>query len=317
MTNRGVITTVILLALLTACTAANDRERETPGDRAATTFRLGLAAYERDEYRAAYGFFSESLADYRSIDNIEGMLRSLVNRAEAALALYRQDLATESLAEARRLLRYDRAPGFDDRIRYLEARIATREGDHERATRQLDNLTRDQSAPASLRAAASLQRARIAVETADADAPQLIQKARETLADRPAYEPSLALLEADYLSANGSDEAALEAYAEALQGFRRHQNRLGIAATYESWGRLLLTQRAWDDAHDRLDRALTLRLWMTDRARSIANLDELITIAKEQKAEERLNKLVRWRTVLEDDDDLRTTSGDTWAEKLP
>ncbi|HEY1991277.1 MAG TPA: hypothetical protein VGH71_02365 [Gammaproteobacteria bacterium] len=262
MTRIRLVTLTALSLALAACGSKPVLPPPVVSD-AETDMGKGMAAYADNRYAEARNWFSRAFVDYRSVDDQDREVDTLMDLADAALQEGDVPSARDSIKQARDVLATHPVAGLPERLSLLEAYADLQSQDPAAAVAVLDPLLTDSAAGAEVQRAALFARTQAAFDSKAADATQWLTKlgkGRDDL-DQARLERLQALTATDPTNA-----ASL--YASALHRYQLHYYRPGIAAVHEEWGALLLSQQKWAEAREHLQRALDVRLWMYDGSRS-------------------------------------------------
>lgn len=230
----------------------------------------GMAAYADNRYAEARNWFSRAFVDYRSVDDQDREVDTLMDLADAALQEGDVPGARDSIKQARDILATHPVAGLPERLSLLEAYADLQTQDPATAIAVLEPLLTASAAGADVQRAALFARTQAAFDAKAADAAQWLAKlgkGQDDL-DQARLERLQALTASDPGNAAGL-------YASALHRYQMHYYRPGIAAVHEEWGALLLSQQKWAEAREHLQRALDVRLWMYDGSRSARILTEM------------------------------------------
>ncbi|MGH8371218.1 MAG: hypothetical protein ACRETO_00620 [Gammaproteobacteria bacterium] len=238
---------------------------------------LGMQAYADNRYLEARGYFERALVQYRSVDNLEGQLDALVDLADSALGQGEYAAARTYLANADSALVNGKFAIIAKHVALLNAYADMQAGDNAQASTRLDKLLADPGTSTDIQQAALFGRTQVAFDLNAADTDQWLDKLGAALGKNPAAISSARYQRLQALAArkHGDIQQATTLYQSALNSYRSSYYRPGIAATLEEWADLSMAQNDWVGAHDRLHRALDIRLWMYDRTHSEKDFEKL------------------------------------------
>ena len=257
---------------------------------------LGVHAYRNDDYANAAAHFTKALAHYQGLDDRVGILRSRINLAETAIAIGNYDAAVRHLDVATELAQADHRTDALRRIALLRSTLALKRGEYDAAVVALQPLMEGDDAIARN---ALANRVSVALARHDTDVLQWVDRfARVVRQDDVLLTAKLLRFRAELQLDAGDFAASDKLLEEALAHYKSIPNRTGIAATLEQWGELLMQQRQWDAAEDKLQRALDVRLWLLDRADSAADLRRLAAINGSAGRSEKAEALRRWADIV-------------------
>lgn len=261
---------------------------------------LGVAAYTADDYANAAALFGKALDYYRGLDDRAHIVESRIDLAETALAVGNLAAADGQLQAARQIADSDGMVQAQQRLRLLQSTVEIRRGHYAAAAQQLSPLLSAADTEADIRSSALANRVDIALHRADdSPAPWLDRFASAVHDSRdPLLAARLLRFQAELKARAGDDGDASTLLRQALSRYKSIPNRAGTAATLEQWGALLAAQRQWAAAEDRLQRALEVRLWLLDRADTVADLQRLAGVNEAAGHAARAAALRRWADVV-------------------
>jgi tetratricopeptide (TPR) repeat protein len=271
--------TILLLTATTLLYACGSKPMPQPA--AVTNSRdamsLGMQAYADNRYLEARGYFERALVQYRSVDNLEGQLDALVDLADSALGQGEYAAARTYLANADSTLVNGKFAIIAKHIALLNAYADMQAGDNAQASTRFDKLLADPGTSTDIQQAALFGRTQVAFDLNAADTDQWLDKLGAALGKNPDAISSARYQRLQALAArkHGDIQQATTLYQSALDSYRSSYYRPGIAATLEEWADLSMAQNDWVGAHDRLHRALDIRLWMYDRTHSEKDFEKL------------------------------------------
>lgn len=238
---------------------------------------LGMQAYADDRYIEARGYFERALVEFRSVDNLEGQLDALVDLADSALGQGEYAAAREYLAQADSILAGGQVQTIAAHVALLQAYADLQAGNTTQAVARLDKLLADPDIPDNVTRSALFARTQAAFDAGSSDTDQWLDKLGAAVKGHPDPLVNARYLRLQALAAQhrGDMKQAAANYQSALQEYRNSYYRPGIAATLEESAALSSTMNDWPSAHDRLRRALEIRLWMYDRTHSEKDLEKL------------------------------------------
>jgi tetratricopeptide (TPR) repeat protein len=297
-----------LALLLGACSTVSD-QRPEPIRKSEYYLEHGVSAFSDSDYVAASDFFSKALAHYRSIDDTTGTLLSRINLAETALASGNFSAALENIKAAETTANAEHYRDYQPRLTLLRAQTHWRSHEKEQALALLENLlppfdseNRSQKKATLLILGATTLRTDIAFARDDDDKQAARLWLRRLSLMLPGTEgrtdlhhARLLRFEAQLAAYDHEPQDALNKFEQALQLYREGAARPAIAATLTESGKLLMTMGRWQEAEERLQRALYIRLWIMDRQGS-AELLELLQIVYQQLDDEERYQQIKTET---------------------
>ncbi len=273
---RPVVSLALCAALLAACGSAPPPVPPTVTN-TRNFMAEGMADYGDNRYADARSFFGRAYMQYRSVDDLQGQADALTDLADSALLQGDVPAARQNLDDAHALVEaHASLAALKPRLALMDAYADLQSGDPATAASLLDGVLAESGVAPDTARAALLARTQAAFDSKATDAPQWLAKVGapgNTPLDAARVERLQALATPDV-----SKTIAL--YGDALQRYQSVFYRPGIAATLEEWGALLMAHQDWAGAHDRLQRALHVRLWMYDGSHSARILDRLAGVDK-------------------------------------
>jgi len=289
MSNQRTLPALLLATLLLGgCSSVSDTRPEVVRT-SERYLQQGVEAYGNSDYVTATDFFSKALAQYRSIDDLNGILFSRINLAETGMAAGAYTAVQRQLEEAERIVDTLGSSEYEPRLRLLSAQSYWHEGDREKALEALQPLLPEFDAEQqpqqrldALMLSAVMLRTDIAFADIDKDAEaaklwlRRLDFAFARTSDTTAlHQARLLRFEAQWAMYKGDLEDAEEGFAEALSAYREAAARPAIAATLSESAAVAMQREQWPQGEDRLLRALFIRVWILDRIGSAATLDQL------------------------------------------
>ena len=237
----------------------------------------GMRAYGDDRYLEARQLFSKGLALYRSMDNPQGALVAYVNLVDVALVTGDFAAAQLWLDDALRLAAAEDDQSMHNRLSYQSIHLEwlTLEPGSEMsaaANAGLHYLTGAISEIPDLGLNALFLRTQIELKGDDENAGSSLQQLREIVTANPSalYAGRLARLEAESAYNHGNFSVAKNQLLEAQRRYREENYRPGLAAVHEELSMVEEQQDNLDTALFHAEKALFIRLWITDRHHSEA-----------------------------------------------
>lgn len=300
MNNSRALLLLLLLPLLPACSGISDTRPE-PLRKSEYFLEHGVSAFENSDYVAATDFLHKALSHYRSIDNTTGILLSHINLAETALAAGNFPAAEDNISAAEKISSSGGYQDFQPRLTLLRAQVHWRRHDADKSLSLLQGLLpsfndeqRSSSKPNLIMLGAVTLRTDIAFSRDD----EAKQEARLWLRRLSLMLPStedktqlhharLLRFEAQLAYYDNAPQEALARLEQTLQLYREAAARPAIAATLTESALLLIKMQRWQEAEERLQRALYIRLWIMDRIGSTELLEQLQQVYQQLGDDER------------------------------
>ncbi len=300
-------TTLLPLSLLlSACGSVSD-PRPEPIRQSEYYLEHGVTAFSESDFVAASDFFHKALAHYSSLDNPTGILQSRINLAETALAVGNFDAALESIEAASRIAAAPRHQEYLPRLTLLRAQVHWRKQEREQALALLqgllpefDDKQRSREQVELIDIGAATLRTDIAFARQDdnmAEARLWLKRLSEMLRaseeQTPLHQARMLRFEAQLAIHEKAPQQATEKLEQALELYRAAAARPAIAATLTEVARLAMSQGQWQQAEQRLQRALYIRLWILDRSGALETIELLQRVYRQLGNKEKLEKMER------------------------
>jgi len=306
---------LLTLALLTACGGKAPPPKPEVLSQADYYLSRGSQAYANGDWVTATEMFQKGLAVYRSIDLPEGMAMANLNLAQTSIMVGNLTAAERHLDLAQ--VTVAREKGLEEvgqRIVLGRAAVAARQGDAEQAQTLLATLLpnfkedgRPEGGLKPIQLSALFDRTSLAVDGDDIDQAQLwmtrLNKAVDgDKPDDPRLLGRFDLLHGRLHLKQGEAETALADFALALEHYRGGLYRPGIAATLTEWSDAEVVLDRWQQARETLIRALRVRLWLLDRAGTIAVLERIAKIDTHLGHPEHVQEIQNWIEAIRNGD---------------
>lgn len=264
------------------------------------SLELGVSNYDENNFEKAEAHFDRALFLYRNIDNPEGIASSCLNIAKTKLSSGQVTEARAYTEQAQTIIQREQLKQFSDLLTLIQSSIAIENNNITEAKQFVDGLLEKTAASDNhaIRTAALQNRTRIAFLENGSTADWV--KQYENALNEPGQNSILnkarllrfkAELESEKASASAN-------YSEALNLYRKTANSPGIAATLTEWATLDISSADYQNATDKLERALFIRTNLHDRKNSrevlrqlSASYDKLDNTNKSQRANYWLEKL--------------------------
>jgi len=298
---------LITVVLLAGCSSVSDTRPEVLRT-SERYLQQGVEAYGNSDYVSATDFFSKALAEYRSIDDLHGILLSRINLAETAMAAGTYAAIKHQLEAAEHIVRTLGGSEYQPRLELLRAQSYWHEKRQAQALTALvpllpefDSEGKPQQRLDALKLSAIMLRTDIAFADIDTDAKsaKLWLRRLGFAFDRtdnttPLHQARLRRFEAQWSLQAGDLEAAEKRFSEALEAYRKAAARPAIAATLSESAYVAEQKKEWSVAEDRLLRALFIRVWILDRIGSAATLDQLSQVYQAEGKDEAAQEAAEW-----------------------
>lgn len=279
--NSNVLLLLVSILLLAGCSSISDTRPEVIR-KGEYYLEHGVTAYGNSDYITAADFFSKALAQYRSIDDSHGILLGRINLAETAMATGNTQAVLIQLDKAEEVAQRMNPPRYLDRLKLLRAQVYWREGKSGQVMPLIEPLipafnskNEPEARPSLITLTALTLRTDIAFANIDKDQESArlwltrLQNSLHKNGDAtPLHNARLNRFEAQLAYRDGKQQLALHMLDEALKEYRKAAVRPAIAATLTETARLYMSLKQWDNAEERLKRALYIRVWIMDRVGS-------------------------------------------------
>ena len=302
MNSRRLILIPILLSLA-ACSGVSDNRPE-PTRKSEYFLEHGVSAFKNSDFVAATDFLNKALAHYRSIDDTTGILLTHINLAETALAAGNFDAAIKNISAAEKISNTTNGRDFLQRLTLLRAQVHWRKHQADESIKLLQGIlpTFDKEQRSKKTNLLSLGATTLRTDIAFSNNDENLQEARlwlrrlslmlpETEGHTELHKARLLRFEAQLAYHENSPQDALDKLEQALQLYREAAARPAIAATLAESGQLHMKMQHWQQAEDRFQRALYIRLWIMDRIGSAELLEQLQTVYQKLGDEERYQQI--------------------------
>jgi tetratricopeptide (TPR) repeat protein len=287
-----------LAALLAACVSPPPQRPAAlvQGER---YLEMGVQSFRADDYAGAAHHFTQALNHYQGLDHQDGMLHSRINLAETALAVGNAAAAERHLQAARLLTGGEVNP----RLQLLQSSAALRQGQQDVAVEILAPLLDGAPRRDALYRSALANRVDAALARGEADAAAWVERYAAALRgdDAPIFTARLYRFQGELARRGGDYSGAEGLLRQALDIYKAVPARPGTAAALEAWGALLVEQQRWQEAEDRYQRALHIRLWLLDRHDTAAGLRRLAAISEATGRPQRAAAQRRWAEIVAGD----------------
>ena len=281
MKNHLYIFSILLFFTLNAC-SGGPAEKPLPVSITSPARLLdkGVSHYENNNYAEAIDQFEKALLQYRSIDNQTGIAKSCMNLAKTYMAINNNQTAAEYLAIANTVIKQASLDELNDHLHLLNSSLAINKGLFDHALQELKPVLSSKNTITQL--AALKNRTRIAFLQDSSDRQQWLEKYK-SLQQNNAENTSSHLARILRFEAELSDirENKAELLMRSLSISKNLADRPAIAATLTQWAQLDIEAEMFEQAEDKLLRALFIRHQLTDVKNSLMILKQLQRIYAE------------------------------------
>ncbi len=258
-----------------------------------TLISKGVGYYNLEDYAKATSFFYRALHSYRAIDNPKGIASSCINMAKTRLAQGDINAATVWLDAAQNVIDNNELVPLEPRVTIIRSSIAIENNQLDDAKDLLKPFVEadPKSVDADTRRAATQNRTRIAfMENIDASV-WTDRYAAVADVDNPLHQARLerfkAALAQDTIEADRHFAAALDLY-------REHAHRPGIAATLSEWAEVDIQREAFASAEGKFSRALFIWASMLDASETVHILEQLAELYTQTGNDKALETTQHW-----------------------
>lgn len=302
----------LVVSMLAGCASTPPPLRPEPLVLGERLINQGVDAFNGGNYISAISLFQQSLAHYRSIDHMGGIIDTLINLADTHSALAEYDEVESLLSKIERVGNGSITNQQQQRITLLSAANALSRSNYSQAESLIQPLLPlpQSTSPFSrhhLSTLIQLARAKIGQQRYF-DAKEVLKRIRSQESLQENFLARLLRLEAEIAIAEGDLETADADLQSALELYRQLAFRPGIAATLQMWADVALQQQKIDLARDRLGRALYIHLWIMDRNGSHTDLSRLCAVHRLREDSDKEGHCQSWQ------EKLKTTKAVNWTE---
>lgn len=258
----------------------------------------GVAQYNQANYEQAGTLFEQALYRYRSIDNPEGIASAYINLAKTETSQHHLAAAQHWLDKAQAVIKSEHMSQLTNRIAIVASSIAIENNDFATAKARLDPLldTAATSNNAELLTAALQNRTRIAF--AESEQAAVWTTRFEKQATASGNHLAIARLNR-FRAALATDSAQQNTYyTAALTSYRNLAYRPGLAATLSEWAEKDITIKNYEDAENKLARALLIRADLHDRYHCQQILKQLEVVYTATGNKLKLAQAAHWQALL-------------------
>jgi tetratricopeptide (TPR) repeat protein len=269
-----IILLIVMLQLGACSTGPAEKPQPVSITSPAQLLDRGITHYNNNDYASASSSFQKALLQYRSIDDQRGIANSCLNLSKTYMATNNNQTASLYLHKAETIIEQASLNGLDEHLALLQSSLAIKQEKYDDAIQRL--LPVINSNNPTMQLAAFKNRTTIAFTLNSNDRTQWLEKYK-TLQQKNASGTSSHLarilrFEAELESdTNASEEKLLE----SLQISRQRADRPAIAATLLQMARLDIETKSYQQAEDRLLRALFIRHQLGDVKSTLILLEEL------------------------------------------
>ena len=264
-----------LTIIITACSGGPPEK--PPLDSLSSPARLldqGVSLYNNDNYPKAVHNFEKALLQYRSIDNQPGIASSCLNLAKTWMAINNNQTAAEYLSKANTVIQREKLSGLNEHLHLLNSSLAIKNTLYENALQELDTVLGSKNPQIKL--AALKNRTNIAFLKNDNDKIQWLEKYKtqqnKNKKNTESHRARILRFKAE-LTDDENKKAAL--LTDSLSISQKLANRTAIAATLSQWADVDINNKNYQQAEDKILRALFIRHQLADVKSSMALLQRL------------------------------------------
>lgn len=266
---------LIVLLQLTACSSGPAEKPELVSITSpAQLLDRGITHYNNNDYASASSSFQKALLQYRSIDDQRGIANSCLNLSKTYMATNNNQTASLYLHKAETIIEQASLRELDEHLALLQSSLAIKQGKYDDATQRLSTVIDSNNPTTQL--AALKNRTYIAFTHNDDDRVQWLEKYK-ILQQKNTTETSshLARILRFEAELENDTDASEEKLQQSLQISRQRADRPAIAATLLQMAQLDIGTKDYQQAEDRLLRALLIRHQLGDVNSTLTLLEEL------------------------------------------
>lgn len=265
------------------------------------SLELGVSNYNENNFAKAEAHFDRALFLYRNIDNPTGIISSCLNIAKTKLSSGHVNTAKAYVEQAKIIIEREQINGFNSHLTVIESSIAIEDNQIDKARQILDKLLNKTPGDAPLRTAALQNRTRIAF-LENNDTANWVKQYEDAL-NKPGQNSILnkARLLRFKAALETNMDSAVAKYTEALKLYRKAAHSPGIAATLTEWATPGLSGTDYQNATDKLERALFIRINLHDRGNSKKILALLARSYKKPGSTNQSERASYWQKKLDNE----------------
>ncbi|HHJ34845.1 MAG TPA: hypothetical protein ENJ87_03675 [Gammaproteobacteria bacterium] len=293
---------IIMLLALTACSGGPEK-KPLPVSLSSPALLLdqGIIRYDNDNYPGAIHTFKKALAQYRSIDDQAGIAKSCLNITKSLMANNHNEAASQYLIKARSVIEQASLDELDDHLKLVESTLAIKNQLYQQAIQDLENPLASKSI--GIRLAALKNRTLIAFSQGK-DKQRWLDRYRalqnKNQENTTSHLARILRFEAELDEDNNKK---IERLSRSLNISRNLANRTAIAANLTQWADLDYQKKRFEEAGDKLLRALFIRQQLGDIKNSLMILKKLNLVYaatdadKQERAEHWIRELSQDRPI--------------------
>lgn len=278
-TSRAFIVAAISIYLIACASSPDIDTRPALMLSAEKSLELGVSNYDENNFTKAEAHFDRALFLYRNIDNPQGITSSCLNIAKTKLSSGQVNEARTYAKLAQNIIQHEQLKQFNNRLTLIQSSIAIEDGNTAEAKQQLDDLLNETQANSNhaIRTAALQNRTRIAF-IENTNTVDWVNQYKDAL-NKPGQNSTLnrARLLRFKAELTSEKETASANLSEALKLYREAAHSPGIAATLTESATHDLSSTNYQNATNKLERALFIRANLHDRKNSQKVLKQLTT----------------------------------------
>lgn len=275
--------TILLIALLQlgACSSGPaEKPQPVSISSPAELLHRGITHYNNNNYASASSSFQKALLQYRSIDDQRGIANSCLNLSKTFMATNHNQTASLYLHKAETIIEQASLNELDEHLALLQSSLSIKQELYDDAIQQLSTVI-DSKDPTT-RLAALKNRTYIAFTQNSGDRSQWLKNYKNLqqkhAAGNTSHAARILRFEAELADDVTTQQQLLSG---SLQISRLLADRPAIAATLLQMAQIDIASKNFQQAEDRLLRALLIRHQLGDARSTLTLLEELQTVYTE------------------------------------
>lgn len=285
--NTGVVTLILVSALLASCVATRNLKTQNVG-RANQYLHYGVQAFSDGQYPVARSRIKAALVIFEKVGYADGQIRAHIDLADLALQSSNIPSAISHTKKAEALIARSGAVAYQRRILLIRSTIYLDQGDYAQARAVLGDLLGKVGAhvadhtPDSIYMSALVNRALLSEAQNDGELPNWVQDLERALTTAPEEHTSLRArllrFQAHLYRQHGEFGKAARAYQEALSIYNSGAFDVEKGATLSEWAQMDVARDRWLPARDKLRRSILLLDRAGDRKAVLRNMGLLAEV---------------------------------------
>ena len=240
--------------------------------------------YQQGRYKSAIRQFTFALSIYRAIDNLDKQAHIHINLIQTALLINNTDLANTHLNALSELIEFGQLAQLSSRHQFLKCDYLLKTNQNDHAFNCLNKLLAENfnRSDQSIQHVAKINLAIASIRLEMPEAANFLAQAKQQNNDSPLLKARFLRLKAALTKKKQNYSAAELSYSTALQYYQEALFQPGIAATLTELAELNILQQNTEKARHQLNRALAIRLHISDFHSADKLLSKLINLEQTQ-----------------------------------